>query len=135
MGFNPRLAPYTIQQIFMADPTADEVFHIYRFPVAGRVIDAWATNAAAIATATHTLELRLEQFSTAAVPIVVATLGSWAEGATWDTDVPRKMGMTSVGSTAQFTKGQWVRLVYNETSTGTWTNLGLQMDYILGYDV
>lgn len=135
MGFNPRLAPYTIQQIFMADPGASEVFHIYRFPVAGRVIDAWATNAGAVATATNTLQLNLQQFSTAAVPLVVGTIGSWAAGSTWAADTPRQMSMTSHGSTACFATGQWLRLYYIEATTGTWTNLGFQFDYILGYDV
>lgn len=135
MGFNPRLAPYTLTQQFGEDPAATEVFHLFRFPVAGRVIDAWATNTAAISTATNTLALNLMQFSTAAIPLVVGTLGSWAAGATWAVDIPRQMTMTSVGSTAQFTAGQWLRLTYTEATTGTWTELGLQVDYVLGYDV
>lgn len=134
MGFNPRLAPYTINHLFGgADIAASEVFHIFRFPVAGRIIDAWATNTGAIATTTHTVSAELEQFSTSNA--VVATLGSWAAGSTWAVDVPRQITMTSVGSTAQFSAGEWVRLDYAETSNGLWTELGFQIDYILGYDV
>ncbi len=135
MGFNPRLAPYSLTQVFDADPGADEVFHIFRFPVAGRVIDAYATNTAAIATATDTLALTLLQFSSAATPLVVSTIGSWVAGSTWAVDVPRQMALTSQGSTAQFSAGQWVRLNYDEATTGTWTEMGFQIDYVLGYDV
>ena len=135
MGFNPRLAPYSLTQVMDADPAAVEVFHIFRFPVAGRVIDAYATNTAAISTATNTLTLNLMQFSSAAVPLVVGTIGSWAAGSTWAVDVPRQMSMTAVGSTAQFSAGEWLRLTYTEATSGTWTEMGIQVDYILGYDV
>lgn len=133
MGFNPRLAPYTLTEVFGHDPAADEVFSIFRFPVAGEVLDAYATNTAAIATATNTLALFLVKFSSAATPVVQGTLGSWAAGSTWAADVPRQMTKTTFGSTALFTAGEWVRLSYDETSTGTWTELGFQMDYVLGY--
>ena len=85
--------------------------------------------------ATGPIALTLLQFSTAAVPLVVATLGSWVAGATWAVDVPRQMTLTSQGSTAQFSAGQWVRLSYVEATTGLWTEMGFQIDYVLGYDV
>lgn len=135
MGFNPRLSPYTINQVWTHDPAADETFSLYRFPVAGRVLGAYATNTAAIATATNTLALRLAKFSSAATPVAQGTLGSWSAAATWAVDVPRGMTMTSFGSTALFAAGEWLRLEYDETSTGTWTEMGFQVDYVLGYDV
>lgn len=134
MGFNPRLSPYTLNHVFTHDPAADEIFSIFRFPVAGQVLSAYATNTAAIATATNTLELRLEKYSSAATPVLQGTLGSWASGSTWAVDIPRAMTMTSLGSTALFAAGEWLRLAYNETSTGTWTELGFQVDYVLGYE-
>ena len=134
MGFNPRLAPYTITQVFAHDPGADEAFSILRFPAAGRVVGAYATNTAAIANATNTLALRLAKLSSAATPVIQGTIGSWAAGSTWAVDVPRSMTVTSFGSTALFAAGEWVRLEYDETSTGTWTELGFQMDYVLGYE-
>ena len=134
MGFNPRLAPYSINDIFTADPGADEVFTLLRFPEAGKVLDAYATNTAAIATATNTLALYLTKYSSAATPVLQGTLGSWAAGSTWAVDVPRQMTMTSLGSTALFTQGEWLRLSYDETTSGTWTEMGFQVDYILGYD-
>src|SRR5690606_20768089 len=86
------------------------------------------------ATATNTLALYLAKYSSAATPVVQGTLGSWAAGSTWAADVPRQMTKTSFGSTALFSAGEWVRLSYDETSTGTWTELGFQMDYVLGYE-
>lgn len=136
MGFNPRLAPYSLVQVMDNDAaTASEYFTIFRFPVAGRVLDAWACDTAGIAATTNTLALMLMQFSTAAAPAVVGTLGSWAAGTTWVADTPRQMSMTSVGSTAQFTAGQYIRLYYAEVTTGLWTEMNIQIDYILGYDV
>lgn len=135
MGFNPRLAPYTYVHVWTHDPAADEVFSLYRFPVAGRVLGGYATNTAAIATATNTLALYLAKYSSAATPVVQGTLGSWSAASTWAVDIPKTMTMTSFGSTALFAAGEWVRLAYDETSTGTWTEMGFQFDYVLGYDV
>lgn len=134
MGFNPRLAPYSCTWNFDGDPAADVTFHIFRFPVQGRVLAAYATNDAAIATATNTLALRLAKYSAAATPVVQGTLGSWAAGSTWAADVPRTMTLTAFGSTALFASGEHVYLIYDETATGTWTRMSLTMDYILGYD-
>jgi hypothetical protein len=134
MGFNPRLAPYSLSYVFAHDPGADEIFSIFRFPVAGQVLDAYATNTAAIATATNTLEVRLEKWTSAATPVVAGTLGSWSSGSTWAVDVPRQMTKNSLGSTALFSAGEWLKLAYNETSTGTWTEMGVQVDYVLGYE-
>ncbi len=135
MGFNPRLAPYSFIEQFDNDPAADEIFSLFRFPVAGRVLDAYATNSTGIAASTDTVALLLLKYSSAATPAVQGTLGSWAAGTTWVEDVPRQMTMTSVGSTAQFVAGEWVRLNYDEETTGTWTEMGFQVDYVLGYDV
>ena len=134
MGFNPRLAPFTYNNVWTHDPAADEVFSLFRFPVAGQVLTAYATNTAAIATATNTLALRLAKFSSAATPVAQGTLGSWSAGSTWAVDIPRLWTKTSFGSTALFAAGEWVRLEYDETSTGTWTEMGFQFDYVLGYE-
>lgn len=135
MGFNPRLAPYTHSFVFAHDPAADEIFTLFRFPTEGRVLNAYATNTAAIATATNTLALFLTKASSAAAYTAQGTLGSWAAGSTWAVDTTRTMTLTSFGSTALFSAGEKVGLHYDETSTGTWTEMGFQVDYILGYDV
>lgn len=134
MGFNPRLAPYSQSFVFAHDPAADERFTILRFPTAGQVIGAYATNTAAIATATNTLALYLVKLSTAAAETVQGTLGSFAAGSTWAVDTQRSMTMTAFGSTALFAAGEKLSLFYDETSTGTWTELGFQVDYVLGYE-
>lgn len=134
MGFNPRLAPYSLSYVMDADPGADEIFTLLRFPTAGVVLDAYATNTAAIATATNTLALYLTKLSSAATPVLQGTLGSWAAGSTWAVDVPRNWTQTSFGSTALFSAGEWLRLSYDETTSGMWTEMGFQVDYQLGYD-
>jgi len=134
MGFNPRLAPYSQSFVFAHDPAADERFTILRFPTAGQVIGAYATNTVAIATATNTLALYLVKLSTAAAETVQGTLGSFAAGSTWAVDTQRSMTMTAFGSTALFAAGEKLSLFYDETSTGTWTELGFQVDYVLGYE-
>lgn len=134
MGFNPRLAPYTLTNVFAHDPAADEIFSLLRFPTSGFVSDSYATNTAAIATATNTLALFLTKFSAAATPVLQGTLASWAAGATWAVDIPRRGTKTSFGSTALFAAGEWLRLLYDETTAGIWTEMGFQVDYVLGYE-
>ena len=134
MGFNPRLAPHTLSFVFTHDPAADESFTVFKFPTAGQVISAYATNSAPIATATNTLALRLVKNSTAAANTIQGTLGSWAAGSTWATDTTRAMTLTAFGSTALFAAGEKVTLEYDETSTGIWTEMGVQFDYVLGYE-
>ena len=136
MGFNPRLAPYSVGEIFAHDPAADEIFTIFRFPAVGWVIGAYMTNTATVVAGAGTsLAAYLVKMSSAATPLVQGTLGSWASATAWGVDVPRTMVMTAFGSTAQFAAGEWVRLSYDETSTGTWTELGFQMDYCIGDDI
>lgn len=134
MGFYPRLAPYSLTHLFTHDPGADEAFTLLKFPTAGQVVNAYATNTAAIATATNTLALQLVKASTAAANTIQGTLGSWAAGSTWAVDTTRAMTKTSFGSTALFAAGEKLLLEYDETSTGTWTEMGFQVDYVLGYE-
>lgn len=136
MGFNARLAPRTINHVWTHDPAADEIFTVFRFPVAGQVLGAYATNTAAIqasGSGTNNLALYLAKYSSATTPVVQGTLGSWSAAATWAVDVPRTMTMTSFGSTALFSAGEWVMLSYDETDLGTWTEMGFQFDYVLGH--
>ena len=136
MGFNPILAPQTVGHVFCQDPGADEIFTIFRFPAVGWVQRAYMTNTATVVAGAGTsLAAYLVKMSSAATPVVQGTLGSWASATAWGVDVPRAMVMTSFGSTAQFAAGEWVRLSYDETATGTWTELGFQMDYVIGDDI
>lgn len=137
MGFNPILAPKTFNHVWTHDPAADETFTLFRFPVAGKVLGAYATNTAAVTASgsgTNYFHLYLAKYSSAATPVVQGTLGSWAAASTWSVDVPRTMTMTAFGSTALFAAGEWVRLVYDENDLGVWTEMGMQVDYVLGHD-
>lgn len=134
MGFNPRLAPYTVSQVWTHDPAADEIFTILRFPASGFVVSSYLTNTATqIAGAGTSLACYLTKYSSAATPVLQGTLGSWSTGP-WGVDIPRAMTITSFGSTALFSAGEWVRLSYDETATGTWTEMGFQVDYVIGTD-
>lgn len=132
MGFNLRLAPYTASYVMDADPAADVEFQVFRFPEAGRVLAGYATNDAAIATATNTLAVFLTHYAGTALQ---GTIGSWAAGSTWAADIPRTMTVTSYGSTVQVQQGEHVRVKYDETTSGTWTRMNVQFDYILGFDL
>ena len=135
MGFNPRLAPYTVNEVFSFDPAADEIFSIFRFPAAGIVLSSYVTNTATVVAGAGTsLALYLAKYSSAATPVVQGTLGSWSAATAWGVDIPRSMTKTSFGSTALFSAGEWVRLSYDESATGTWTEMGFQVDYMLGYE-
>lgn len=135
MGFNPRLAPYSLTHVFEGTtPGADEIFQLYRFPTEGQFLNAYATNTEAIATATNTLALYVTKYSSAATPVLQGTLASFAAGATWAADVPRTGTKTAFGSTALFAVGEHLKLSYDETSTGTWTEMGFQVDFQLGYE-
>lgn len=134
MGFDPRLAPYSHTYIFAHDPGADERFTLFRFPTGGQVLTAFAVNTAAIATVTDTLALHLVKLATNAAETVQGTLGSWAAGVAWATDTEREMVKTSFGSTALFAPGEKLSLFYDEEGDGIWTEMGFQVDYILGYE-
>jgi hypothetical protein len=135
MGFNPRLGPYSLTYLFEGTtPGADEIFELYRFPVAGQFINAYATNSSAIATATNTLALFVTKSSSAATPVIQGTLASFAAGVDWVADITRTGTKTAFGSTALAVAGEHVKLEYDETSTGTWTEMGFQVDYVLGYE-
>ena len=135
MGFNPIFAPHTVGHVFCHDPAADESFSIFRFPAVGFIQRAYVTNTATVVAGAGTsLALRLTKYSSAATPVVQGTLGAWASSAAWGVDIPKAMTMTAFGSTALFAAGEWIRLDYDETATGTWTELGFQVDYVLGDD-
>src|SRR5687768_10639065 len=116
MAFNPRLAPYSLTYLFAHDPAADDRFVLLKFPAAGKVLAAYATNTAAIATATNTLSLHLAKCSSAHAETVQGTIGSWAAGSTWAVDTTRAMTMAAFGSTALFAAGEKLVLLYNEES-------------------
>lgn len=133
MGFNPRLAPYSINFKVEADPAADVTQFLFRFPSEGKFLAAYAANDAAIATATNTVAVFLEKRNSTGATNQ-GTLASFAAGATWAADTPRTATKTAFGSTALFAAGETVYFKYDETSTGLLTRAVFQVDYVLGYD-
>ena len=133
MGFNPRLAPYSIAfEVFDADPAADKTYKIFKFPAAGQFVGATITNDAAIATATNTVAVYIEKYNAAGTTLQ-GTLASFAAGSTWAADVPRTAAVTAFGSTALFASGEVISLKYDESTTGLLTDAFAQIDYVLGY--
>ena len=132
MGFNPRLAPYSIAtEIFDVDPAADKIYKVLRFPTQGKFINAYITNDAAVATATNTVAVFITKYSGTSLQ---GTLASFAAGSTWAADVTRTGTKTALGSTALFAAGESIAISYDESTTGLLTDAFLQLDYILGYD-
>ena len=131
MGFNPRLAPYSHAIVMDADPAADAEFNCFRFPAAGQVVGVQICNDAAIATATNTLLIAVGK--SAAGTGTFATIASKAAGDTKAADTPYVLTLTSAASTMKFAAGDWVRIKYDETTTGTWTRMAFNIDYIIGY--
>ena len=124
MGFNPRLAPYSVSTSFFdVDPAADKEYMWFRFPVTGKFLGAQGCSDAAIATATNMVAVYVTKYTGGTT--LAGTLASFAAGATWAADTMRTATVTSFGSTALFAAGEWVRLSYDETGCcGFWTELG-----------
>jgi len=133
MGFNPLLAPYSKCIVMDADPAADCEFNAFRFPAAGMVTGVAVSNDAAIATATDTLLIAVGK--SAAGTGTFATIASRAAGVTKAADTPYVLTLTSAASTMKFAAGDWVRIKYDEETSGTWTRMAFNLDYIIGYKV
>jgi len=115
-----------------ADPAADVEFNWFRFPVIGQVLGVYYSNDAALATATNTLLLAVGK--SAAGTGTFATIVSKAAASTAAADTPYAPTMTTTVADTKFAAGDWVRIKYDETGTGTWTRMAIQVDYVLGYE-
>jgi hypothetical protein len=133
MGFNPKLAPYSVTLLgFNSDPAADKVYTWFRFPERGMFVGGFACNDAAIATATNMVACFLVKYATDGTT-EQGTIGSVAETSTWAAGVPRAWTVTSFGSTAHFAQSECVMLKYDEITTGLLADATFQLDYVLGY--
>lgn len=144
MGFNPRLAPYSITL------TQDNVFEVasatvdidwFRFPFAGEILAAYAAVSTNIATDTTTalttVAIAKSLAGTGAYQVAasrVVTAGG-AGASTWDNTTQYTLTNNTVLASVQFAAGDWVmvRRVMVHTS-GALRGLALQMDYVLGYE-
>lgn len=142
MGFNPRLAPYSVTYQINAFDVASATVDIdwFRFPFAGEILAAYAAVGTNIptdtTTALTTLAIGKSAAGTgayAAASSRVVTAGS--NGAsTWDNTTQYTL---TNGDTAavQFDAGDWamIRRVFVHTS-GVVRQTSVQMDYVIGHE-
>lgn len=110
------------------DPAADEVWPVWRVPQACEVTAAYATvaNDVAASTANHfSLALRNGGSAGTATTALAAAVGGTAG---W-TGLTPKAYTVSEGTLAA---GDVVTAAYDETGTGTFTQVTIQIDYVLG---
>ena len=142
MGFNPRLAPYTItfnqSNVFeVTDATVDMDW--FRFPFAGEVLSAYAAVDTNIetdtATALTTVAIGKSAAGTGAYQAVSSrVVTANAAGSTWDNLVQYTLSNSSSVATMQFAAGDWamIRRIFIHTTGGS-RALSIQMDYVLGH--
>ncbi len=144
MGFNPRLAPYSLtfnqSNVFeVTDATVDMDW--FRFPFAGELLAAYAATSGNIetdaATALTTVAIGKSVGGTggyAAAASRVNTAGS--TGSTWDNTTQYTLTNSSTASELKFAQGDWamIRRVFVHSSGGV-RGLNIQMDYVIGYSV
>lgn len=112
----------------IGDPGADATIGLLRFPVAGRLRGAYATSATTLAAGTanyYSVHLTNGGTSGTAATSVSGTTGGTAG---WVADTPKTVSLTS--GLEQFTAGQWVNVIYDETGTVA-ENISIQIDYSL----
>ena len=145
MGFNPRLAPYTVtfnqDNVFeVTNATVDMDW--FRFPFAGQLLAAYAAVSGNIATDATTA------LTTVAIGKSLAGTGAYAaassrvvtaasEGAsTWDNLTQYTLTNSSTDSELKFAAGDWamIRRVFVHTAGGL-KGISIQMDYVIGYAV
>lgn len=143
MGFNPRLAPYSLTF------TRDNVFEVtddtvdidwFRFPFAGQLIAAYAAVTADIptdaTTAMTTLAIGKSLAGTGAYAAASSRVVT-ANGAssTWDNTTQYTLTDSTTVSETKFAAGDWamVRRTFIHSSAGV-RGLSVQMDYVIGYE-
>ncbi len=144
MGFNPRLAPYTVtynQDVVFEVTNATVDMDWFRFPFAGQLLAAYAATSGNIATDTTTALTTVAigkslqgtgAYAAAASRVVTAA----ATGSTWDNTTQYTLTNSSTASELKFAAGDWamLRRIFIH-STGTVKGLSVQMDYVIGYAV
>lgn len=143
MGFNPRLAPYTItyQQNPFQNTSATYDVDWFKFPFAGELLAAYGAVQSNVVTdattAMTTLAIGKSAAGTGAYASVssrVVTAGS--DGAsTWDNLTQYTLANHSAVANRQFAAGDWamIRIIQVNTSGGP-NYLNVQMDYVIGHE-
>lgn len=142
MGFNARLAPYTLtyQTNALAEATGTHDIDWFRFPFAGELLAAYAAAGVDIATdvttAITTLAIGKSLAGTgayAAASSRVVTAGS--DGAsTWDNTTQYTLTNSTTIAEVRFAAGDWAMLrIINAHTSGGIRPLNVQIDYVIGY--
>ena len=141
MGFNARLAPYTVtfQTNALAEATGTHDIDWFRFPFAGELLAAYAATSENIATDTTTA------ITTLAVGKSLAGTGAYAAassrvntagatGSTYDNTTQYTLTNSTTIAEVRFAAGDWAMLrIINAHTSGGVRPLNVQMDYVIGY--
>jgi len=133
MGFNPKLAPYSVTiMAFDSDAAGDKEYAWFRFPEPGMFVSGFGTNDANIAATSNTVAAYIVKYATDGTT-EQGTVGSLAAGSSWAAGVPRPWVVTTFGSTAHFAQNEVVTLKYVEFTSGLCNDATFQLDYVIGY--
>ncbi len=142
MGFNPRLAPYTLtyQQDPFLNTTGTDDIDWFRFPFAGELLAAYGSVQSNIATDTTTaittLAVAKSDAGTGAYAVVasrVVTAGS-ASASTWDNATQYTLSNHSTLASRQFAAGDWAMIRIIQANTSSVNLVNVQMDYVIGHE-
>lgn len=141
MGFNARLAPYTLtfQTNAMGEASGTHDIDWFRFPFAGELLAAYGAVGVNIATDTSTAITTLAvgkslagtgAYAAASSRVVVAA----ASGSTYDPTTQYTLTNSTTVSEVRFAAGDWAMLrIINAQSSAGVRPLTVQMDYVIGY--
>lgn len=110
------------------DPAADDVLPLWRAPAKTTIVGAYATVTNAVAASTadfFTLTLRNGGAAGTATTAISDTIGGTPG---WTALTPKTFAL----STDELAAGDLLQLVYDETGTGTFVALNVQLDVIFG---
>lgn len=110
------------------DPAADDVYPLWRAPLAGELKSAYATVANTVSGSTANYFSVILRNGGAAGTATTA-LGTAGGTGGWVGLTPKTM---SVPSETNFAAGDVLTLSYDETGTGTFGQVTVQLDYVFG---
>ena len=112
------------------DPAADQVYPLWRAPAACEVKSAYATVVDAVSASTanyFTVQLINGGTAGTATTAISDEIGGTAG---WAAVVPKTLTMTATGKNVA--AGELVKLDYDETGTGTFGQIIVQLDVVYG---
>lgn len=142
MGFNARLAPYTVtlQMDSMGEASGTHDLDWFRFPFAGELLAVYAAVSANIETDTSTAITTLAvgkslagtgDYAAASSRVVTAA----ATGSTYDPTTQYTLTNSTTIAEVRFAAGDWamLRVINVNAASAAIRPLSVQMDYVIGY--